>query len=77
MATLRDIWLSRGMNSTQVAAAARCSVPTLYKLNRKEDEGVAFAIVKRVCVVLGLSLDQYDQLDACPMAPKFTKGDTA
>ncbi len=73
MATLRDTWISRGMNSTQVAAAAGCSIPTLYKLNRKggEEDGVAIGIVRRVCSVLGLSLDQYERLDACPMADRY------
>jgi len=61
------------MNSTQVAAKANISIPTLYKLNRKEDEGVALAIVKRVCAVLGLSLDEYDKLDACPRSEQFRK----
>ncbi len=71
MSTLRDVWISKGMNSTQVAAKANISVPTLYKLNRKEDEGVALAIVKRVCAVLGLSLNEYEALDACPMADRY------
>lgn len=71
MATLRDVWISKGMNSTQAAAAARCSIPTLYKLNRREDEGVAFGIVKRVCAVLGLSLEEYDALEACPQMERY------
>lgn len=75
MATLRDIWIAKGMNSTQVAAQARCSVPTLYKLNRKggEEDGVAFGIVQRVCTVLGLSLEEYTRLDTCPMAARYAK----
>lgn len=71
MSTLRDIWISKGMTSTQVAAAAHCSVPTLYKMNRREDSGVAFGIIKRVCAVLGLSLNEYDALGACPQAERF------
>ncbi len=73
MATLRDIWIAKGMNSTQVAAAAGCSIPTLYKLNRKggEEEGVALGIVRRVCGVLGLSLDQYERLTPCPQAERY------
>jgi DNA-binding Xre family transcriptional regulator len=69
--TLRDVWMSKGMTSVQVAAAAKCSTATLYKLNRREDSGVAFAIVQRVCSVLGLSLDEYSKLDACPMADRY------
>jgi len=61
------------MNSTQVAAAARCSVPTLYKMNRREEKGVAFGIIKRVCAVLSLTLDEYDALEACPMADRYRK----
>jgi DNA-binding Xre family transcriptional regulator len=69
--TLRDIWISKGMTSTQVAAAARCSIPTLYKMNRREEQGVAFGIIKRVCAVLGLTLDEFDRLEACPMADRY------
>lgn len=70
MSTLRDIWQARGMNSVEVAAAAKCSVATLYKLNRQE-QGVAIGTVKRVCAVLGLSLDEFMALDACPMAERY------
>ncbi len=71
--TLRDVWIAKGMNSAEVAVAARCSVGTLYKLNRKEDSGVAWATVKRVCTVLNLSLDEFMALEACPMAPRYKK----
>lgn len=75
MTTLRDVWIAKGMNSVQVAAAARCSIPTLYKLNRKgkEGDGVALGIVRRVCTVLGLSLDEYEALDTCPHADEYRK----
>ena len=73
MHTLRDVWHSKGFRSEQVAAAAGCSIGTLYKLNRKgaEGEGVAFGIVKRVCAVVGISLDEYNALDACPRSGEF------
>ena len=71
MATLRDVWISRGMNSAEVAYKAKCSVATLYKLNRREDAGVALGIIQRVCGVLGLSLDEYAALEACPMADRY------
>ena len=71
MTTLRDVWISKGMNSTEVAAAAKCSVATLYKLNRKETQGIAFGIIQRVCQVLSLSLDEFAALDACPMAERY------
>ena len=73
MSTLRDIWHAQGMNSVEVAAAAKCSVATLYKLNRKgaEAEAVALGTVKRVCAVLSLSLAEFEALDACPMADRY------
>lgn len=70
--TLRDIWIEKGMNSAEVAAASKCSVATLYKCNRKE-KGVAIGIVQRVCAVLGLSLDEYASLDTCPMAARYSR----
>ncbi len=73
MPTLRDVWLSKNMNSVEVAAAAKCSVATLYKLNRREDKGIALGTIKRVCAVLGLTLDEYDALEACPMAERYRK----
>lgn len=71
--TLRDIWVAKGMTSYDVASAAKCSVATLYKLNRREDKGIALGIIKRVCSVLELTLDQYDALEACPMASRYRK----
>ncbi len=68
--TLRDVWLSKGMNSVEVAAAAKCSVATLYKCNRKEP-GIAIGTVQRVCAVLGITLDEYAALEVCPMADRY------
>lgn len=75
MATLRDIWLAKGMRSVEVAARAGCSPATLYKLNRKEDDNVALGIIKNVCNVLGISLSEYEALDACPMADRYRDRD--
>lgn len=75
MSTLRDIWVAKGMRSMEVAAAAGVTVSTLYRCNRKEDN-VQFSTVVAVCKVLGLSLDEYASLDACPQAERFQKGDT-
>lgn len=69
MPTLRDIWKQKGMTSTQVAGLAGISVPSLYKLNRKEED-VNFSTVRAVCKVLGLSLDEFANLDPCPQAEK-------
>jgi DNA-binding Xre family transcriptional regulator len=73
MTTLRDIWMAKGMTSADVASKARCSVATIYKLNRREDKGIAFAIIKRVCAALDLSLNEYDRLEACPMSERYRK----
>jgi DNA-binding phage protein len=70
MATLRDIWIAQGMRSTEVAAAAGITIGTLYRCNRKE-ENVQFSTVVQVCKVLGLSLDEYASLDACPQSERF------
>jgi DNA-binding phage protein len=70
MSTLRDIWIAKGMRSTQVAGLANISIGTLYRCNRKE-ENVTFGTVVSVCKVLGLSLDEYASLDACPQAERY------
>jgi len=70
MPTLRDVWIEKEMNSTQVAAAADITVATLYRMNRKEKD-VRFNKVVAVCKVLGLSLDQYAALDECPMSSRY------
>ncbi len=71
MTTLRDTWLTKGMRSTEVAVRAGCSPATLYKLNRKEDEDVAYGTIKAVCQVLGISLSEYETLIACPKADRY------
>ncbi len=69
MTTLRDIWLQRGMTSTRVAGLAGISVPTLYKMNRKEQ--VSMRTIDDVCRVLKISRAEYDRLEACPMADRY------
>lgn len=73
MTTLRDIWIAKGMTSADVASKAKCSVATIYKLNRKEDKGIAIGIIRRVCASLNLSLDEYDRLESCPMSERYRK----
>lgn len=73
--TLRDVWLAKGKNSAEVAVAAKCSVATLYKLNRREDSNVAFGIVKSVCNVLNLTLNEYDALIPCPKSGRYIEAE--
>jgi len=69
MTTLRDLWKARGMTSTRLAGQAGISVPTLYKMNRKEQ--VAMRTIDDVCRVLGITRADYDALEACPMADRY------
>ncbi len=69
MTTLRDLWQQRGMTSTRVAGLAGISVPTLYKMNRKE--AVSMRTIEDVCRVLGITRAEYDALEACPRASEY------
>lgn len=69
MTTLRDLWQQRGMTSTRVAGQAGISVPTLYKMNRKEQ--VSMRTIDDVCRVLGITRAEYDSLEACPQADRY------
>jgi hypothetical protein len=69
VATLKDIWESKGYNSTQVAGLARCSTPTLYKANRRGS--INPQILFRICSVLGISKAEYDRLEPCPRRGEF------
>jgi DNA-binding Xre family transcriptional regulator len=71
MTTLRDLWIARGMTSTEVASRAGISVPTLYRANRKER--VYNKNLKDICKVLGITLDEYNALEVCPMADRYRK----
>jgi Cro/C1-type HTH DNA-binding domain len=50
------------MTPTEVAGAAGISMPTLYKMARKER--VHRNNVRAVCQVLGISEKEYNQLEA-------------
>jgi DNA-binding Xre family transcriptional regulator len=69
MTTLRDLWKQQRLTSTEVAASAGISVPTLYKMNRKEQ--VTERNILAVCQVLGISRDEYEALDVCPMTDRY------
>ncbi len=70
MTTLRDVWISQGLTSTEAAAKAKIAVPTLYALNRKET-GVSWGIVVRVCKALDLTLDDFSKLERCAKAEQY------
>ena len=70
MTTLRDLWIAKGMSSTQVAGKANISVPTLYRMNRRE-EPVSLKTINDVCRVLGITRREYDALEACPQADRY------
>lgn len=60
--TLKDVWESKGLSSTQVAGQAGITVSTLLKLHRK-DKSVRANNLHSVLRVLELSLDEYNRLD--------------
>jgi len=61
MTTLQDVWKDRHLRPTEVAGQAGISLPTLYKMLRK-DPSVQRHLIQDVCTVLGITLSQYDQL---------------
>lgn len=63
MATLRDIWERKRLSPTEVAGLARISLPTLYKMNKKEG-GVRKRTIRDVCEVLGITQEEYEDLEA-------------
>ena len=69
MTTLRDLWQRKGMTSTRLAGQAGISVPTLYKMNRKEQ--VSMRTIDDVCRVLGITRAEYDALEVCPQADRY------
>lgn len=71
MTTLRDLWIGKNMTSAQVAGQAGISVPTLYRMNRKE--GVNPRHLNAVCRVLGITRAEYDALEVCAMADRYRK----
>lgn len=58
--TLKDVWESKGLSPTQVAAQANISITTLYKMNRKEH--VASRTIAAVCKALSITRDEYERL---------------
>lgn len=60
--TLKELWERRDMTPTEVAGQAGISLPTLYKMNRKEN--VHRNNIDAVCRVLGITRQQYNQLEA-------------
>ena len=60
--TLKDVWEVRQLSPTEVAGQAGISLPTLYKMNRKER--VHKNNIRAVCQVLGISEGEYKELEA-------------
>lgn len=73
--TLRDVYLSKGWNSTSLAKRTKLSRMTIWKMNHKEGN-VWFSSVQSVCKVLEISLDYYASLARCPKAEQFKPGGT-
>ena len=59
--TLRELWEQKRLSPTELAGQARISVPTLYKINRKEP--VREGNIKAVCRVLDITRDQFNELE--------------
>lgn len=62
MTTLRDLWESKGLSPTELAARAGISQMTLYRMNRRDSNILARNIAK-VCQQLGITREEYDRLE--------------
>lgn len=60
--TLKNLWEQAGLTPTEVAGRAGISLPTLYKMVRKER--VHRNNIRAVCQVLSISEDMYQHLQA-------------
>lgn len=60
--TLKDIWQRQGREPTELAAAAKITVQTLYKMNRKEPTRPA--LLHNVLRELQLTPEDYNGLEA-------------
>jgi DNA-binding Xre family transcriptional regulator len=70
---LRDVIHEKDLHYLDVCREVKISPATLFKMYRREDNGIAFGTVKRVCAVVGLSLDEYDRLEECPQSDRYRK----
>lgn len=62
MTTLKELWESKRLSPTQVAAAAGISIATLYKLNHKQR--VSNRVTVSICEALGITKEQLEGLQA-------------
>jgi len=60
--TLKELWEQQGYTPTQLAGQSGISVPTLYKMNRKDR--VAPRTIDDVCRVLDITRQDYQNLEA-------------
>jgi transcriptional regulator with XRE-family HTH domain len=70
LATLRDLYHSKGLTTIQVAALAGVSDTTIDAMNRKESY-VKDVTIAKVCQALGISRDEYEALDVCPKSDYY------
>lgn len=78
MATLRDLWKAKEWKLEDVIARMRieqntpCTRPTLYKLihHNGEEGEVKLKTVRAVCAVLGITLNDFEELEPYVYQPK-------
>lgn len=70
--TLRDLWIEKGYSSTRLAVAAGCTVPVVYKANRKER--IRRATLLKICRLLDITEEEYHRLPRCSRADEFPNG---
>jgi len=61
MATLKEVWESKGLTIEEVAAKADVSTQTVYRINRGQH--VLFKSLRRVCQAIGITVEEYKALE--------------
>jgi DNA-binding Xre family transcriptional regulator len=60
--TLKELWQSKRLTPTQVAAQAGITTVTLYRMNRRKRVSLKSKV--DVCKVLDITMDVYENLEA-------------